>query len=304
MNIIDYIICHAEATLTNLIIVIIGAFLGFWGANRITKRGEKRIEKKDRLQKDKLDNERLKYVSSIADSICKTAPKQIEEYINLSEKYSKHPLTFHQFRKYASLNIDRLKNFDSEQLFTSYLNFFVDEENCLENYKNIFTHVDFLFLTFKYIEEKNGNHMEFILAERKDAAKYYEKVIFLFADKCTQIEKKLPDSYNTNPEYVFFNGYIKIYKDLSAGFLDFNKLKNQFVEPINSTLFDQLKTTDFTQKCFQFNKRIQNHLLNIEKNAKQLARDINESLIKTDESLKYLTKLSIKIKNINVPNGS
>jgi hypothetical protein len=279
----------------SVLIAFIGAFFGFLFALLINRWFEKKKEKQHEDNIKNLHIDRVSYLLIILRSTVKTITQQVGEYSNFGENIKRNPLKSFLPIQFASYDHWRLRNLDSTELFDSYSNFFKQDVNKTKNYKNIFSHGDFLHEKISEIKRQNERHRRFKSKDEIFVRDCFDKIFTLIFLRCKNYRLQYDEKASKIPEFVYLSKFETIYKSICKDTPDFARIKDEYFSQLHNTVHDNIADTNFADKIFPLVKSALSRLKNIEFNADEFADDMKRLKGDTKESLEFLSKQIIEI---------
>jgi len=291
----------SSSFILDLITTSIGAFLGFLFALYLNRRAEKKIKLLETNKRNELYLDKLKYLALFIESILDTTSKQIEKFKELSLKVKESPYLIHLPELLATYDFERLKNYSSNELLEAFLYFDNLNENKIKDYKNIFSHVDYLYRIFQEYEKQNEKHQLFTHKDQLFVRECFENIALKIGLRSKNIQLLNPTNYQENSDYNYFSYFDKKYNEITKGEVDFKKMKDEYLMPLHNTIFDKISDQDFADSIFIELKKAIYRLVNIEANSIRFAEDFSDCEEDVKNAVNYLTMIKDKIKKYNVP---
>lgn len=273
---------------TNVLIAFIGAFFGLLFALYVNRLFEKRGDKRQKKLKESLDIERIRYLGIILKSTVKTANEQVRHYFDLAILVKKNPLETQMPIQLASYDIWRLRNLDSIELFDSYCNFFKNEENKIKNYKNIFGHGDYIFEELGEAKMQNERHRNFQHKDELFVRDCIEEIYTRIGLRSKNFQVIYGDKVYEIPEFNYLRHFENVYSSISKGVADFTKIRDEYFKPLHDSILKNIQDLAFADNLFTIVKKALSRLQNIEFNALEFAKDMENLETKTKKAIEFL----------------
>ena len=159
----------------------------------------------------------------------------------------------------------------------------------------------YLDSVYQQLETKTQKHIEFIFKDQSFIRDSLEEIGFKIGIRCKNIELKNPDTFEQIDEWKYLLQYLQIFSEYSKCFLKFQQVKDEFIKPINDTLFKEVKDQNIADELFYINKRVLSRLNNIEKNSNQFSTEMIQIIEQTIKPVESLKKEKDKIDQIKAP---
>jgi hypothetical protein len=280
---------------TDILVAFVGAFFGLLFAllvNRIFENREKNNEKKSKFEKDK---DRIKYLGIILKSTCKIAREQIKHYSDLANDIKSTPLQASVPLQVPFYDVWRLKKMDSIELFDSYIEVFIDNENRTKEYKNIFGQGDFIFEKLNEAKMQNERHRNFRHKDELFVRDCIDEIYMRIGLRAKNFQVTYGDKVATIPEFKYLRNFENIYESISEGLADLKKFRDEYFKPLHNTILENVNEISFADNLFTTIKKALGRLQNIEYNALEFAKDMENLDNETTEAIDFLEKQLLKI---------
>lgn len=291
----------SSSFIIDLFTTFVGAFFGFLFALYLNRRAEQKIKKLELEKRRDLFLDKLNYLALFIESLIDTVNKQIKYFDDFSLKVKKSPLEIHMPELLATYDFDRLKNFSSNELLEAFTYFNRFNENRIKDYKNIFSHVDYLHRIFLDYEKQNEKHQLFVHKDQLFVRECLENTALKIGLKCKNIQYNNSENYSQDTEYKYLLFFVQKYSELTKMNLDFKLVRDEYFKPLHDSIFNNINDQDFSDSIYFELKKGMSRLINIEANSIRFSDDFKDCKNNVEDSLKYLTEIKEKISSINVP---
>lgn len=270
--------------ISDLIVTLFGSFLGVYFALIA-----------DKKQENKRNKELLFHFSSLIDDIVSSTKKQIENVKKLSDEIIKHPLDIHLIGLIATLDFERIKSIDSNNLYKSYSRRY---KKSLDEFKKTFAYLDYLSIQVKDYISRNEKHINFIHNDQIYVRDQLELLIYKIGMYVVQLQQN-DKIYKSNPDYIFLSPYMEKLSELTKN--SNNSLANyefEILTPLNNSILHDLGNIEIREELFRIIKQSKNRIDNIRYNSLEHARSLIKDLNIVDKAIAHLDSISMKIKQI------
>lgn len=275
--------------LTDVLVAFIGAFLGLLFALLVNGIFERRGKYNREEMKKAIDIERIRYLRIILKSATKTAKEQVTYYLDIAELIKNNPLEAQMPIQVASYDVWRLRNLDSIELFDSYIKIFSNSQDRVKDYKNIFGSGDYIYE--KLIEAKNQNerHRNFQHKDELFVRDCIEEIYLQIGLRSKNFQDKYGEKADGIAEFNYLSRFEEIYKSISDGVADFEKMRNLYLKPLHDTILENIEEVNFADSLFAIVKKALSRLQNIEFNALEFAKDMGNIESDTQKAIENLS---------------
>lgn len=274
--------------LENLAIALLAACVGLIGAWLIFKKTLSNNRNEQNKNRENYLDGRLRFMTVLLDKVIIFSEKQIEEYIIQAENILSNPFEFHKVRLYASDQLKRLKEIDSQDIFEAYIDFFGNNQGAINEYLKFLDYIDFLDHKLANIHQINQNNIEHLYTYQQRMKVHIDELYSHFYKFC-----------HDDPHFI------NIWNEEFPKFTEYNNSQplniREFTENYLKILYDKVKvvTTENTDNQTKFLcdirlpiNIIEHYKLNNEDYARAEALTLKSKLSVTLKKLKeFLEKL-------------
>jgi hypothetical protein len=269
---------------SDLLVTLVGSFSGVYLAIIVARFQENRNNKK-----------LLVYFSDLIDDIIRTINNQKQKITDLTKVIKEKPLDFHPIDYVASLDFERTKAIDSNNLLKTYTHFYKKD---LKEIKNAIAYIDYLGLFMKDLFSRNEKHITYTHKDQLYIKDQIENLILRMGVYLTEIEQN-EENFLHNLDYIYLSPYMKRLSELTkANPFDIQICETEILSPLNTTILHELKNNIVKEEFFQLIKRAKNRIDNILFNSFDFIESLTHDFETIDQAVKHLNKVSQKIKNI------
>jgi hypothetical protein len=260
----EHIPYNSSNFLLGLLTAFIGAFFGFGFGLIIYFFTNKNLKKKEQAKLINQYKLKLKYLLFFIDAVIETANKQLEKYKEFAQTIEQSPYKIHTPKFIATYDIERLKDYSSNDLFEAYLFFKKDKDS--ETYRDIFICADFLLKRLNENHNANERFINEIYKYLQFVGDETDKLGLMLIEKNDAIKSENPDIYIDNPEFKYLYNFIKINQDITKEAINVERINDELLEPLiyANEFIDDLS---FCSKIFKQIKLIQGKIRNIKENS-------------------------------------
>ncbi len=286
----------------DLITSFVGAFFGFLFALYLNRCAEKKIKKSEIQKRNERYLDKLEYLALYIESVLDTTIKQIGMFKEFSLKVKDSPYSIHLPELLATYDFERLKNFSSNELLEAFIYLDSSNGNNIKDYKNIFSHADYLFRIFQEYEKRNEKHQLFIHKDQLFVLECFENISLKLGLRSKNIQLMNPDNYQENLEYIYLNLFDNKYFEIVKGEVDFKRINDEYFQPLHGTIFVNISNQIFADLIFLQLKKAMYRLIKIEANSSRFAKEFNDGEDDVMRAVNYLTSIKEMIKILTCPN--
>lgn len=208
---------------SDMTISVFGAFIGIGGALWIFNQTLEKNREADENKKNNYLKNRLMFTSNLLDSVLIQMSRQIDMFMDQAERIFDNPFEIHVVQIFASNQMDRLLNIDSQDLFEAFLLKYGNNESTIKKYKEFLGHIDFVAKSSTGIFDSNEKNVFNIGEDHENVRKainlFYDRYLLIADDKTTNIHIK-SIMYKYWPLFQTYIGTGKVdLKDLNDKFL-------------------------------------------------------------------------------------
>jgi hypothetical protein len=234
----------------DLLTTFLGAFLGFLVAIYLNRLSEKTEKWKEGKRKENYNIDMLNILNIYVDSALDDAKQQIRYLEQFVQWVNNEPLKGHMPVILAAYNIERLKNFNSNALLEAFLYFHPNNPSIINSYDSIFSSTDYLYRSFKEIEERIRIYQNDIVNHQHILTSCFQNVLWQIQMRQKSIMVDNPGFYIEDEEYCKIQDSIVDFADLTNDDNSINLKQIEYLRSVRDTLCDKIKNVDIRAKIF------------------------------------------------------
>lgn len=265
----------------DLLINAFGAFIGIVGALALYY-WQVWVQQKDKL----------KYISSLLESLIKYSKTQAANCKRLSEKINQEPTRLHLLHFEANYDLKRLSDkVDQEGFYHAYLAKYKRNKNSYKSFKNLYGYIDFIDQNIDELKSFLEKEYLSITDRKKKFAEYLslglQKSALLLVNPALQKQNTLLN---------FINKSIKDFYDNQIDIEDLAYALNSFVIPVKDYLAKNFPTNPECNDIMITLKSASSFYSAIELQSKALAKDLLSFCDSIDKKADELSELTSKLR--------
>ncbi len=293
---IQDIICQllSAINLENLLVSLIGALIGAGAALRIFFLSVKN-EKAKELERRQLHlRNKIKYFSSLIDTIIESLEKQVEHYVEYAELINDQPYRAFPIKIVINNNFSRItEKMDQEDIFYAYIELIKKEEQEILKTMNS---IDFIHTSMQYLKDFLANNLQYLQEIKTNYAKISEEILDGVSIKIGELKESNSNDYETLPQYNFLNSTIVNYYSSIGDEQTIPEREKHFIQPLKEGLLTN-KFEEMIEKKWLLQCKECTHIFSeIDLRTKDLAREINNVASRIKEKIPELERTNQLIK--------
>jgi len=278
----------------SLLVTFIGTLLGFIGAFYLTKWTERKQVKKQEQDKYNIYKDRLYYLNQLIKSSLKIIEDQLVNFEELANELIQYPTRQNLLKIIASNDLDRLQSMDTQEIFHAYYWIIPNYDNKIDNYKKIYSSIDFLYLRLKQAIESTDKNVNFTFKDQmyiKETTEHLSNVIYAWIK---ELEK---NNGIKSQEYEFLvtshKSYIKLIEE-KAEICDF---ETEFLVPFGNKLRQSFSRAIFFSELNVISTKIILKYNHIKENSKLFSIELKDLRKEMNNSINVLKEINGIIEN-------
>lgn len=210
----------------DLVLILLGGIISFFGAYIIASYSFKKHLKEERKKLNDENINRLKFFALLVDSASINIKKHSDDFNKIGKLIKDEPAEPHYLIKTASADIDRLYRLSSENIYKSYTWLLGFLDSNINDFKNLFYSIDFLFLEMELLFSTNEKQLNFL---HKDQL-YIQNIINEIDNEIVKIIKEL-EINNKGSNYHYLISWRDKYIELTDKRVNITTIIENFVIP-------------------------------------------------------------------------
>lgn len=266
-----------------------GAFFGYKYAQKIFKQETSRELDNQRLEREQFYNDRIAYLALLLDSVLQSWKKQVINFGILAEEIRQARAEHHELAITATLNYERLLNFDSEAFFNAYMHVFAQVPERVDNFKKMNNLLDFIHLNIAKAKEAFESIKNSGYKLRLD----FKDMVDELANSCAATLRQK----DSNLEFVqVINQQLSVYHELVKKPSSLRSIQEQFVIPLNVEMIKNFRSIPVSLSIATQCRNAGVKLTDIEGNAEQFANFLEGLSKKLDQEIGDLANQTIELR--------
>lgn len=279
-------------------LTILGAFLGFAFALFLYHKSIKR-EKTEEEKKQQLESRnKLQYHKLLIDNLIKTTQNQIESIDKYKVEQGKDLLNVIPPKQIVTNDFKRLV-FINKEIFESFNNVNKNKIDWIEDLKKLHITIDYIEGVFSEISRMTTYHLKDSYIKSSDIKQNIELISDRLSSFAFYLRKQLGENRWENNLYVFVDTSIKQYRMLVNEKADFNKINNNYLDPMLNSILENFQEEPFFEEIMFLAKKSRVKMNDIKTDVRLMIEEmelvkmeLERSLIKVEESIQKLNDYS------------
>lgn len=275
-------------------LTVLGAFLGFGFALLIYYKSIRR-EKAEEERKQQLESHnKLQYHKLLIENLIKTTKTQIESIEKYKIEQEKDLLNVIPTRQVVTNDFKRLVYINKE-IFESFNNLYKNNTDWIEDLKKLHITIDYIDGILTEIYRINTNHLRDCYTKASDIKQNIELIPDRLSSFAFYLKNQLGEKRWENDLYVFVDAAIKQYRVLVDANADFNKINNDYLDPMLNSILENFQNEPFFEEILFLAKKSRVKMNDIKADVKNMIQEmgivkneLEKSLNKVDESIRKL----------------
>ncbi len=279
------------------ILTVLGAFLGF-GSALFFYYKKLRNDKKEELTRHKTTStNKLKYHKLLIENLIKTTNNQIKSINEYIIEQKKDLLNVIPPKQVTTNDFKRLININNE-IFESLNTLNNENTDWIEDLKKLHVTIDYIEGVFSEIFRMTTNHLKDCYEKASDIKQKIELIPDKLSSFAFYLRKQLGEKRWDDNLYVFVDSSIKQYMAQIEAKADFNKINNNYLDPLLKTIVNNYQTEPFFEEVLFLAKKARVKMNDIKVDVNNMIIEMQQINMELEKSVKRIEKSIEKINNV------
>lgn len=279
-------------------LTVLGAFLGFGFALLIYYKSIRREKTEEESKQQQESHNKLKYHKLLIENLIMTTKNQIELIEKYNVEQEKDLLNIIQTKQVVTNDFKRLVYINKE-IFESFNNLYKNNTDWIEDLKKLHITIDYIDGILSEIYRMNNNHLKDYYIKASEIKQNIELIPDRLSSFAFNIKNQLGEKRWGNDLYIFVDNAIKQYLVLVNVKADFNKINNDYLDPLLNSILENFPNEPFFEEIKFLAKKSRVRMNDIKTDVKNMIQEMSrvkneleKSLNKVDESIRKLYNVS------------
>lgn len=278
----------SATNIENLLVSLIGALVGAGAALTVFFLNVKNEKAKELQRRKRHLRNKIKYFSSLVDTINESLKKQVEHYDDYAKKVTDYPYEAFPIKIVINNNFIRItEKMDQEDIFYAYIELLNKEEQEILKTLNS---IDFIHTTMQALRDFLFNNLQYLQEIKTNYEKISEEILDGVSFKLRELKDKNAQDFETLPLYSFLNSTIDNYYSSIKDEQTIPEREKHFIQPLKEGLLTN-KFEEIIEKKWLLQCKECTHIYSeIDLRTKDLAKEIKNVASRIKEKIPELEK--------------
>ncbi len=290
--------CNSVADSTfcaDLLVTIIGGFLGFGLALLLYYFQTKRDKKKEQQRIDTEFKDMLAYFKQQIDGVIDTITRQNTKSKEFVAKIRGNPTEVQALPIIASKELDRIHNSDSIKIFHAFRNTFKNKTTWVKDFNDLFHNLDYVDGNLKELMAGYNEYWKMVYEKQLRIKDIVDELPDYMTGCILELKKEDKENYTNDPRFAFLNAWILKYRELADGGQSIETFNQQFLGPLLKDTLDHYDIEFFGEPIMKMCKKARVLLNDIRMDSLRTSDDLERSQEQLEKSIEVLKQVSKKL---------